>query len=165
MELKTEQAIPTIKTLSVKAVPKGTISRYWLNLVTDGMGQPVQLPIIVARGHQDGKVLGLTAAVHGNELNGIPVIQRIFKEIDINELKGTIVGVPVVNVPSFQRKKRRFIDGTDLNHIMPGKSNGTVSQVYAQRIVTRIIHQFDYLIDLHTASVGRIAIRIPFKRA
>ena len=84
MELKTDQAIPTIKTLNVNDVPKGTISRYWLNLVTDGMGQPVQVPIIVARGHQDGKVLGLTAAVHGNELNGIPVIQRIFGEIDIN---------------------------------------------------------------------------------
>ena len=120
------------------------------------MGQPVQVPIIVARGHQDGKVLGLTAAVHGNELNGIPVIQRIFGEIDINELKGVIVGVPVVNVPSLHRKKRRFIDGTDLNHIMPGKANGTVSQVYAHRVVTRIIHQFDYLIDLHTASFGRI---------
>lgn len=156
MELKTDQAIPTIKTLNVNEVPKGTISRYWLNLVTDGMGQPVQVPIIVARGHQDGKVLGLTAAVHGNELNGIPVIQRIFEEIDINELKGVIVGVPVVNVPSLHRKRRRFIDGTDLNHIMPGKADGTVSQVYAHRVVTRIIHQFDYLIDLHTASFGRI---------
>ena len=71
-------------------------------------------------------------------------------------MKGTIVGVPVVNVPSFQRKKRRFIDGTDLNHIMPGKSNGTASQIYAHRVVTRIINQFDYLMDLHTASVGRI---------
>jgi len=156
MKLKTDQIVPTIKRLNVDEVPKGTISRYWLNLVTDGMGQPVQVPIIVARGQQDGKVLGLTAAVHGNELNGIPVIQRIFGEIDIKELKGTIVGVPVVNVPSFQRKKRRFIDGTDLNHIMPGKSNGTVSQVYAHRVITRIIHQFDYLMDLHTASVGRI---------
>ena len=156
MSLQISQEVAIIKALDVQKVPKGTISRFWLNLVTDGMGQPVQIPIIVARGHHDGKVLGLTAAVHGNELNGIPVIQRIFKEIDIHELKGTIVGVPVVNVPSFQRKKRRFIDGTDLNHIMPGKSNGTVSQIYAHRVVTRIINQFDYLIDLHTASVGRV---------
>ena len=49
----------------------------------------------------------------------------IFKEIEINDLEGTIVGVPVVNVPSLLRKKRRFIDGKDLNHIMPGKENGT----------------------------------------
>lgn len=151
-----DQTVEVIKDLDVTKVEKGTISRFWLNLVTDGMGQPVQVPIIVARGLKEGKVLGLTAAVHGNELNGIPVIQRIFKEIDIKQLKGTIVGVPVVNVPSLHRKQRRFIDGKDLNHIMPGKPNGTVSDVYAWRVMNRIIHQFDYLIDLHTASFGRI---------
>jgi len=156
MLTQTKQAVTVIKDLVIADAPKGTISRFWLNLVTDGMGQPVQVPIIVARGHQDGKVLGLTAAVHGNELNGIPVIQRIFKEIDIQELKGTIVGVPVVNVPSLHRRKRRFIDGKDLNHIMPGKPDGTVSDIYAWRVVNRIVHQFDYLMDLHTASFGRI---------
>jgi len=151
-----DQSVKVISDLEIEKVEKGTIKRFWLNLVTDGMGQPVQVPIIVARGLEGGKVLGLTAAVHGNELNGIPVIQRIFKEIDINQLKGTIVGVPVVNVPSLHRKKRRFIDGKDLNHIMPGKPNGTVSDVYAWRVMNRIVHQFDYLIDLHTASFGRI---------
>lgn len=156
MLLATESTIPIIERLEVEKVPKGTIQRYWLNLVTDGMGQPVQIPIIVARGIKNGKVLGLTAAIHGNELNGIPVIQRIFKEINIHKLKGTIVGVPVVNVPSLLRKKRQFIDGKDLNHIMPGKPDGRVSEVYAWRIVNRIIHQFDYLVDLHTASFGRI---------
>ena len=156
MLLTTEVEVPTITSLDIENVPEGTIQRYWLNLVTDGMGQPVQVPIIVARGQKKGKVLGLTAAVHGNELNGIPVIQRIFKEIKINELQGTIVGIPVVNVPSLLRKKRRFIDGNDLNHIMPGKPNGQVSEVYAWRIVHRIVHQFDYLVDLHTASFGRI---------
>ena len=145
-----------IKELKIEAVPRGAISRYWLQLVSDGMGVPIQIPVIVARGHQDGKVLGLTAAVHGNELNGIPVIQRLFKEIDIQKLKGAIVGVPVVNIPSLLRKKRRFIDGNDLNHIMPGKANGTVSQVYAHRLVTRLVKEFDFLIDLHTASFGRV---------
>ena len=49
MLYQTEQAVPVIKSLDINEVPKGTISRYWLNLVTDGMGQPVQVPIIVAR--------------------------------------------------------------------------------------------------------------------
>ena len=156
MLLKIDRDIPVIQTLDVEDVPRGTISRYWLHLVTDGMGVPVRVPIIVARGPKDGKVLGLTAAIHGNELNGIPVIQRLFGEINVMELTGTIVGVPVVNIPSLVRKKRRFIDGTDLNHIMPGNPDGNVSQVYAWRIVERIIKQFNYLIDLHTASFGRV---------
>lgn len=145
-----------INTFDLSSVPVGVISRYYLNLVEDGMGTPIRLPLIVARGKYPGPVLGLTAAVHGNELNGIPVIQRIFKEVDSNNLAGTIIGVPIVNVPSYLRKKRRFLDGVDLNHIMPGKEGGTVSQVYAFRVVDKLIKHFDYLLDLHTASNGRI---------
>lgn len=156
MFLQTNKEIPIIRELNIQEVPKGTISHYWLHLVTDGMGVPTHVPVMVARGRQEGKVLGLTAAVHGNELNGIPVIQRLFNEINIDDLVGTIVGIPVINVPSLIRKKRRFIDGTDLNHIMPGKPDGNVSQVYAWRIVHRIVKEFDYLIDLHTASNGRV---------
>ncbi len=156
MNTQIKENIQVIKELNVEQCPKGEINRYWLHLVNDGMGVPINVPIIVARGVEDGKTLGLTAAVHGNELNGIPVIQRIFREIDVRELKGNIVGVPVINVPSLLRKKRRFLDGVDLNHIMPGSPDGTVSQVYAWRIIERIVKQFDYLIDLHTASNGRI---------
>lgn len=111
---------------------------------------------MVARGKSDFPILGVTAAVHGNELNGISVIQRLFNEIDVEELNGVIVGVPVMNMPAFIRKKRRFNDGVDLNHIMPGKENGSISQVYAFRLMDRIVKHFDYLLDLHTASQGRI---------
>ena len=152
----TKSDFEIIAKLDLDRAPKGAITRYWLEIVKDGMGVPVHLPVIVAKGKTDGKTVGLTAAIHGNELNGIPVIQRLFKDIDVNQLKGTIVGVPILNVPSFLRKKRRFVDGTDLNHIMPGKPNGTVSQVYAWRIVNKLVKHFDYLLDLHTASNGRI---------
>ena len=156
MNNQNDSQVQIVQELNIDKAPKSSITRYWLEIVTDGMGVPVHVPVIVAKGKANGKIVGLTAAVHGNELNGIPVIQRIFNEIDLQEMEGTIVGIPVVNVPSYLRKKRRFIDGTDLNHIMPGKENGTVSQVYAWRIVNKIIKQFDYLVDLHTASNGRI---------
>jgi hypothetical protein len=145
-----------INELNLKSVPKGTIKKFWFHLVTDGMGRPIHIPVIVARGEQSGDILGISAAVHGNELNGIQVIQRLFKEINPKELKGTIVGIPVMNSPSYLLKKRRFIDQVDLNHIMPGIENGNLSEVYAYRFVHQIVNHFDYLIDLHTASFGRI---------
>ncbi len=151
-----DREIKVINELNLDKVPSNAISRFWLELVEDGMGVPIKIPVIVAKGKNKGKVVGLTAAVHGNELNGIPVIQRLFNEIDVNNLKGTLVGIPVLNTPSFLRKKRRFLDGVDLNHIMPGKETGTVSQVYAWRIVNNVIKNFHFLIDLHTASNGRI---------
>lgn len=148
--------IKPVPEFNLEDTPKGTLKYYWLNIVSDGFGNPVSIPLIVARGMEDGPVLGLTAAVHGNELNGVPVIQRLFAEVDVKELKGSIIGVPVVNVPSFMRKKRRFPDGVDLNHIMPGKPNGNTSQIYAYRFVDRLVRHFDFLLDLHTASSGRI---------
>ena len=87
---------------------------------------------------------------------GIPVIQRLFKALEHEKIKGTIIGVPVVNVPSYIRKRRRFVDGVDLNHIMPGKRHGNVSEVYAFRFFEHIVRKFDYLLDLHTASSGRV---------
>jgi predicted deacylase len=110
----------------------------------------------VARGKEDGPILGLTAALHGNELNGIRVIQQLFSELDPERLTGTLVGVLVANVPGFLMEQRKFNDGFDLNHIMPGAENGNTSEVYAYRLMNRVISHFDYLVDLHTASAGRI---------
>jgi len=145
-----------IDKLNLTEIPNGSIVRFWLTLVHDGMGCPINIPVMVAKGKKPGKVLGLTAAVHGNELNGIPVIQKLFQEINTDNLTGTIVGIPVVNAPSLVRKKRRYIDGQDLNHIMPGKPDGKVSEVYVWRFVENVLKEFDYLLDLHTASNGRV---------
>lgn len=153
---KEAEKIPTILEFNLEDTPPKTIKKYWLKLISDGLGNAVSIPVMVARGKKDYPIVGVTAAVHGNELNGISVIQRLFSEIDVEELNGTIVGIPVVNIPSFARKKRRFNDGVDLNHIMPGKENGNVSHVYAYRFIDRIAKKFNYLLDLHTASFGRV---------
>jgi len=142
--------------LDIDLFERGELHKIWLDIATDPLGQPISLPVLIGRGRKPGPVLGFTAAVHGNELNGIPVIQRLFKEIGDQEVCGTIIGVPIVNIPSFMRKKRRFIDGVDINHIMPGGRNGSVSEVYVKRFFDKVITGLDYLIDLHTASAGRI---------
>lgn len=156
MNLFYETEQEQIYALDINDTPKGSIREYWLHIINNGIGEPVRIPIIVARGAYDGPVLGITAAIHGNELNGIPVIQRLFKEINVKELHGTVVGVLVLNVPGLLLGQRKFNDGTDLNRISPGRPNGDVSQLYINRIVDRILKNFTYLIDLHTASFGRI---------
>ncbi|MBB4080116.1 hypothetical protein GGR28_002746 [Lewinella aquimaris] len=147
---------PTIFSLSDIDQPPATIRRYWLRIISDGLGEPVRVPLLVAKGTEEGPVLGVTAAVHGDELNGIRVIQRLFGDLDVSELRGTIVGVLVVNIPAFLRQTRVYTDGFDLNHVMPGKENGRASEVYAFRLMDRLIRHFNFLLDLHTASRGRI---------
>ncbi|MCA9711719.1 MAG: succinylglutamate desuccinylase/aspartoacylase family protein, partial [Myxococcales bacterium] len=115
----------------------------------------VRLPVIVVRGRRAGPVFGITAALHGNELNGIPVVHRLVASIEPHALRGTLVVIPVLNIPGLLQRSREFSDGTDLNHVIPGRENGNESQVYAARLIERVISHIDYLADLHTASFGR----------
>jgi uncharacterized protein len=132
------------------------VERAFVELVGDGLATGIRVPVLVARGAHPGPVFGLTACVHGNELNGIPVIHELFRSLDVTTLRGTVVGVVAVNVPGLHLNQRQFIDGTDLNRIMPGRIPGSVAEVYAHRVLTRIVHQFGFLVDLHTASFGRV---------
>ncbi len=151
-----EYSMDHIRRLKVEDFPKGQITETWFHIINNGIGEAVRIPIMIARGVEDGPVVGLTAALHGNELNGIPVIQRLFKELNVNELKGTVVGVLVANVPALLLEQRRFVDDVDLNRIAPGRPDGNRSQLYIYRLIHRVVKYFDYLIDLHTASFGRI---------
>lgn len=148
--------IKVVDHLNLDQLEAGKVYKFWLNMVSDSFDQPTSIPVFYAKGVEKGPTLGITSSLHGNEINGIPVIQKLFKKLDIDRLKGNILAVPVVNIPSFFRKKRRFPDNVDLNHIMPGKAKGNVSQVYAYHFFEKVIRNMDYLIDLHTASFGRI---------
>lgn len=145
-----------ITSLDLDQVEPGSQKRFWFDIVDNAFGEPMAIPIMIKRGKKDGPVVGITAAVHGNELNGIPVIHRLFRELENVSINGTVIGLPVVNAPAFFQKQRRFIDNVDLNHIMPGVEDGNVSQAYSYRFFNEIVSQFEYLLDLHTASTGRI---------
>lgn len=147
---------PIVRELDINEVPRGETRRMWVQLASNGLGWPICAPVIVARGFEEGPIMGVTAVVHGNELNGIPVIQRLFREIDVKKLRGTVVGVLAANIPGFLLGTRRFNDDVDPNHIFPGKADGNNSQVYVNRLINRIVNRFEYLIDLHTASFGRV---------
>lgn len=149
-------AILPVSSLDIDALPSGSITRLSVEVVDDGLGRPVGLPVLVARGRRPGPVFGITAALHGNELNGIPVLHRLFEQLDLQRLRGAVVGVLVVNVPGLLMHQRGFEDGQDLNHIMPGRADGNASELFAHRVVDRIVSKFDSLVDLHTASFGRV---------
>lgn len=148
--------IHNVQSLDIESLPTGAISRVLVQLIDDPLGLPLSVPLLVARGSKPGPVFGLTAALHGNELNGIDALHQLFETLDPSQLRGTVVGVIVSNVPGLLRGTREYADGTDLNHIMPGSPDGNAAQVYGYRLIQRIVRHFDYLVDLHTASFGRV---------
>lgn len=153
--MTTTTTAKVVDRLEPEELPSGRISRLLIEVAHDALSRPIQLPVLAARGHRPGPVFGLTAALHGNELNGIPVIQRFFQRLDPRSLRGTVVGVIVVNVPGYLNHERTF-DHWDLNHMFPGEAQGNAASVYVNRVIERIVRRFDMMIDLHTASSGRV---------
>lgn len=159
MDLISDRNAPTslvLDRLDLDRLPAGETSKVWIELVHDGLGRPIRVPLLVSKGRTPGPVFGLTAAMHGNELNGVPVLHSLFDWLEARRIRGTVVGVIVVNVPGLLMFQREFIDGEDLNRMMPGSPTGNISNVYAHRFLDRIVRNFDFLADLHTASFGRV---------
>jgi predicted deacylase len=147
---------PIYTALDIDALPQGQVSKILVDIAHTPVGEPLRLAVLVARGTRPGPVVGLTAAVHGNELNGIPVIHKLFQKLDPKQLRGSVVGVPIVNLPGYLARTRLFNDQRDLNHRFPGIEGGDASSAFAFRIMDRLVRHFDRLIDLHTASAGRV---------
>ncbi len=141
---------------NLEELKRGQIHRLNIHIQKNALGIPWKIPLLVARGHVSGPTVGICAAIHGNELNGIPTIFKLFDLINPKELKGTLVAAPVVNIPGFLAGQREFSDKKDLNRVMPGKEKGTSSDMYAFHFAHKIIKKFDYLLDLHTAGAGKI---------
>ncbi|WP_127715924.1 succinylglutamate desuccinylase/aspartoacylase family protein [Halobacteriovorax sp. HLS] len=135
---------------------RGEKHRVYVNMSENALSLPWQVPVIVIRGAKKGKILGLTAALHGDELNGISTIFKLIEEIDPTKLTGTLVLLPICNVPGYLSKTRHFSDNVDLNRIMPGSPTGSSSNQYAHMLTTKILSKFHCMLDLHTASYGRV---------
>ena len=151
-----KDSIPIITSINLKKIPAKTINKFWLKVGSDAYNNSILIPVLIAKGEENGTVLGLTAAIHGNELNGIPVIQEVFKNLKINKLKGIIIAIPGLNTVSVFNNRRRFSDHVDLNRIFPGKENGNTSQQMVFKIYNNVIKLFTHHIDMHTASFGRV---------
>lgn len=151
-----DNTVRCVDVLNVAECPINARTRLTVELTHDALGRAVRVPVIVIRGRRSGPVFGVTSALHGNEVNGIPVVHKLIETLNPHALRGTVVVCPILNVPGFLANQREYTDGTDLNHVMPGRSDGNESNFYAHRIVERIASKFDVLVDLHTASFGRV---------
>jgi len=133
----------------------GTAHRLSWNATELFEGVPVSTPVLVVNGTSPGPTLCLTAAVHGDELNGIEMVRRVLHEIEPQKLSGAVIGVPIVNVQGFRRGSRYLPDRRDLNRYFPGNPNGSAAARIAHALFTEVVAHCDALIDLHTGSFER----------
>ncbi|GAB5495037.1 MAG: succinylglutamate desuccinylase/aspartoacylase family protein [Phycisphaerales bacterium] len=118
-------------------------------------GANIKMPINVWRGEQSGPTVLVTAAVHGDELNGTGTIRHIIREQPFDLKAGTLVLVPVVNLIGFERHSRYLPDRRDLNRSFPGTTGGSLASRLAKGFFDNVVKRCDYCIDLHTAAIRR----------
>jgi predicted deacylase len=115
------------------------------------LGMPVQ----VVSGRKAGPVLFVSAAIHGDELNGVEIVRRLLKRRIIRSIRGTLIAVPIVNVHGFLDQSRYLPDRRDLNRSFPGSAKGSIAARTASTFVKQIVSKASFGIDLHTGALNR----------
>ena len=118
-------------------------------------GAPLHMHAHVWRGREPGPTVFITAAVHGDELNGTGTIRQILLGSPFDLLAGTLLLVPVVNVLGFERHSRYLPDRRDLNRCFPGSAQGSLASRHAHAVFESVVRRCDFGIDLHTAATRR----------
>ncbi|WP_426359082.1 succinylglutamate desuccinylase/aspartoacylase family protein [Pseudocolwellia sp. HL-MZ19] len=115
----------------------------------------VSLPVHIIRAKKPGPTIFISAAVHGDELNGIEIIRRLINQKKFKITTGTVIAVPMVNVYGVVNQSRYMPDRRDLNRCFPGSAKGSLAGRVAHIFLNEIVKHCDYGIDLHTGAIHR----------
>lgn len=119
--------------------------------VPAGVDAATEIPVVVVHGAKPGPVLAIVAGSHGTEYASIIAVERLIQRLDAQEISGTVILVPLVNVNSFEQKVPHLnpVDGKNMNRMFPGKPDGTQTERASWLITKDVIEPCNYLIDMH----------------
>ena len=114
-------------------------------------GSELTLTIHTFRGG-DGPVVGLSAAIHGDETIGPEVLRRLAALVgqgDV-ELRGTLRMLPVGNPLAYEANTRNTpTDHVNLNRVFPGDPDGWLTEQLAAKIAEHFLTDLDAYVDFH----------------
>lgn len=112
----------------------------------------VSMPVHVIHGRKDGPVLFVSAAIHGDEIDGIQIVRQLLRLKLLRNLRGTLVAIPLVNTYGFLNRMRTLPDRRDLNRSFPGSDGGSLASRLASLFFNEIVCKCSHGIDLHSGS-------------
>ncbi len=128
--------------------------RFAFDLEFTAAGHTLRVPVILVRGAREGKTLVVTAAVHGDEYEGVRTLLELGRELNPGEMSGDLLAIPVLNPPAFWNGTRTSpLDGANLARVCPGRADGTPTEVIAYYLDRSILPYADLYLDLHSAGV------------
>ena len=141
-----------IGTVEIKPGQRVSVNLPIANLYT---ATSLHMPVKVLCGRRAGPVLFVSAAIHGDELNGVEIIRRLLKRQALKSIRGTLIAIPIVNVHGFIDQSRYLPDRRDLNRSFPGSSKGSIAARLANTFLKEIVLKSEIGIDLHTGAIDR----------
>jgi len=138
-----------------ETIPPGESRDLTLAVSESYSSMTVEIPLHIRRAVADGPVVFVTAALHGDEINGTGAVRQLIQDPDFRLLRGAVILVPVLNMLAFDRHARYLPDRRDLNRSFPGSATGSLASRMARLLFDEIVPRADYGIDLHTAAVRR----------
>lgn len=139
-----------------ESIPPGTRKLVDLPVSKLSTHAPVTLPVHVLHGARPGPAMFVSAAIHGDELNGVEIIRRVLRTVRPGAIAGTLLAIPVVNAYGFLGRSRYLPDRRDLNRSFPGSPTGSLAARLANLFLTEVVRRCQFGIDLHTAAIGRV---------
>lgn len=138
-----------------QTVAPGTHADIGLPITTMATGYASQLAVRVLHGAKPGPTVFISAAIHGDEIVGTAIIQRVANFLSPEELCGTVMLVPVANIFGFLNHTRYLPDRRDLNRSFPGNATGSLAGQVAHVFYQEVVSRSSLGIDIHTAAVHR----------
>src|SRR3569623_1737771 len=115
----------------------------------------ITMPVHVVHGRQPGPRLFVSAAIHGEEINGVEIIRRLLRLPLLKRISGVLLAVTIVKVHGFIHQSRYLPDRRDLNRSIPGSADGSLTAPLAHHFKKEIIRNATHVIDLHTGALHR----------
>jgi uncharacterized protein len=138
-----------------QAIPPGTRMTVELPIPQLFTHTPLTMAIHVVRGRREGPRLFVSAAIHGDELNGVEIIRRLLRRRALGRLRGTLIAIPMVNIYGVIHHSRYLPDRRDLNRCFPGSERGSLAARLADLFMGEIVANSSHGIEPETARLAR----------
>lgn len=138
----------TISNLSIQAGERIALALPTPELYTCAK---VHIPIHVLHGKKEGPVLVVCATMHGDEMNGIAIIQKLLNLQFFKSMSGTLIAIPVLNINGLITHNRSLLDRRDLESAFPGSETGSFASRLAHLLSNEIFSLATHCIDLHSS--------------
>ncbi|MFO6447633.1 succinylglutamate desuccinylase/aspartoacylase family protein [Erythrobacter sp. NE805] len=138
-----------------QSVAPGTQADVAFPITTMANGASSSLAVRVLHGAWPGPRVFVSAAIHGDEIIGTAVVQRLAQTLRPEALSGTVLLVPVANIFGFITHSRYLPDRRDLNRSFPGSAGGSLAGQLAHIFAQEVVKRCELGIDIHSAAINR----------